>query len=100
MNTQPFKFRQLALACTLLGATAAVQAEPQYQVQRVGPLCPAAQDPSLYNSKYLCFFTALVQGEGDWLFRSRYDLRTDFGTTPAGYREFKRLRDALKRKGV
>jgi len=100
VNTQPFKFRQLALACTLLGAAAGAQAEPHYQVQRVGPLCPAAQDPSQYNSKYLSFFTALVQGEGDWLFRSRYDLRTDFGTTPAGYQEFKRLRDALKRKGV
>ncbi|WP_394234354.1 alginate O-acetyltransferase [Pseudomonas anguilliseptica] len=100
MNAQPFKFRQLALACTLLGVAAGAQAEPQYQVQRVGPLCPAAQDPSQYNSKYLSFFTALVQGEGDWLFRSRYDLRTDFGTTPAGYRQFKRLRDALKRKGV
>lgn len=69
-------------------------------MQRVSPLCPAAQDPSQYNSKYLSFFTALVQGEGDWLFRSRYDLRTDFGTTPAGYRQFKQLRDALKRKGV
>ncbi|WP_445262113.1 alginate O-acetyltransferase [Pseudomonas sp. EA_35y_Pfl2_R111] len=99
MNTHPFKLRQLALICTLLG-TAAVQAEPQYQVQRVGPLCPIAQDPSQYNTKYLSFFTALVQGQGDWLFRSRYDLRTDFGTTPAGYRQFKRLRDALKRKGV
>ncbi|MFP6848998.1 MAG: alginate O-acetyltransferase [Pseudomonas sp.] len=85
----------------MLAAAASTQAaEPQYQVQRVGPLCPAAQDPSQYNTKYLSFFTALVQGQGDWLFRSRYDLRTDFGTTAEGLRQFKRLRDALKRKGV
>lgn len=100
MITAHLPLRQLALACTLLGAAGSALASPQYQVQRVGPLCPAAQDPSQYNTKYLSFFTALVQGEGDWLFRSRYDLRTDFGTTPAGYRQFKKLRDALKAKGV
>jgi len=100
MITTHLPLRQLALACSLLGAAGCALASPQYQVQRVGPLCPAAQDPSQYNTKYLSFFTALVQGEGDWLFRSRYDLRTDFGTTPTGYRQFKKLRDALKAKGV
>ncbi|HWV09636.1 MAG TPA: alginate O-acetyltransferase, partial [Pseudomonas sp.] len=92
----------MALATALLGAGASgtALAEPTYQVQRVGPLCPIAQDPAQYNTKYLSFFTALVQGQGDWLFRTRYDLRTDFGTTPAGYQQFKRLRDALKAKGV
>ncbi|MCG4454191.1 alginate O-acetyltransferase [Pseudomonas sp. MMS21-TM103] len=83
-----------------MGAAGSAMAEPQYQVQRVGPLCPIAQDPSQYNTKYLSFFTALVQGKGDWLFRSGNDLRTDFGTSPAGYRQFKRLRDTLKRKGI
>jgi alginate biosynthesis protein AlgX len=100
MTKTPLQLRQLALACTLLGAAGSALASPQYQVQRIGPLCPVAQDPSQYNSKYLSFFTALVQGEGDWLFRSHYDLRTDFGTTAAGYRQFKQLRDALKAKGV
>lgn len=98
--TPRLPLRHLALAITLAGAAGAAVAEPQYQVQRVGPLCPAAQDPSQYNTKYLSFFTALVQGKGDWLFRSRYDLRTDFGTTPQGYQQFKRLADALKAKGV
>ena len=95
-----------ALCSALLLADGAMAAQdgslgaPQYQAQRIGPLCPLAQDPSQYNTKYLSFFSTLVQGEGDWLFRTRYDLRTDFGTTPDGYRQFKRLRDALKRKGV
>ncbi|WP_372865914.1 alginate O-acetyltransferase [Pseudomonas sp.] len=100
MIKRPFNFRQLALASALLGAAGSAMAAPQYQVQRVGPLCPIAQDPSQYNTKYLSFFTALVQGKGDWLFRSGNDLRTDFGTSPAGYRQFKRLRDTLKRKGI
>ncbi|OEC33914.1 alginate biosynthesis protein AlgX [Pseudomonas cuatrocienegasensis] len=103
MTPRHFKLRHLALACSLLGLSSMAQAElpgPQYQVQRVGPLCPIAQDPAQYNTKYLSFFTALVQGKGDWLFRSRYDLRTDFGTSAYGYQQFKKLRDALKRKGV
>ncbi|WP_296219357.1 alginate O-acetyltransferase [Pseudomonas sp. UBA2684] len=101
MINRHFQFRQLALASALLAAASSqAMAAPQYQVQRLGTLCPAAQDPSQYTSKYLSFFTALVQGQGDWLFRSRYDLRTDFGTTPYGYSQFKRLRDTLKRKGI
>ncbi|WP_263141261.1 alginate O-acetyltransferase [Pseudomonas sp. RIT-PI-AD] len=88
------------LGAGLLAASAGVQAAPLYDVQRTGPLCAAAQDPKSYDTKYLSFFASLVQAQGDWLFRSRYDLRTDFGTTPYGFSEFKRLRDALKRKGV
>lgn len=88
------------LGAGLLAASSGVHAEPVYQVQRTGPLCATAQDPNVYNTKYLSFFASLVQAQGDWLFRTRYDLRTDFGTTPYGYSEFKRLRDALKRKGV
>ncbi len=95
------RIRPLALAGSLLTlASTAALAAPQYQARPIGPLCPAAQNPSNYNSKYLSFFTTLVQGEGDWLFRTRYDLRTDFGTTREGYSQFKRLHDALKARGV
>lgn len=88
-----------ALSTALLAATPA-WAEPSYQVEALGPLCPKARDASQYNTKYLSFFSSLVQAQDDWLFRSQYDLRTDFGTTATGYGQFKRLRDALKRKGV
>ena len=86
MSKRTNHLRKLALVSALLsvGISSHALADPNYQVQRVGPLCPIAQDPSQYNTKYLSFFTALVQGEGDWLFRTRYDLRTDFGTTAAG----------------
>lgn len=89
-----------ALAASLLAATGSAQAAPEYSVQRTGPLCAIAQDPASYNTKYLDFFAALVQGRDDWLFRTRYDLRTDFGTTALGWRELRRLRDALKARGV
>lgn len=92
--------RPLAFAGTLLALASSAAATPQYQVRAIGPLCPAAQNPSNYNSKYLSFFSTLVQGQDDWLFRTRYDLRTDFGTTAEGYRQFKRLHDALKARGI
>jgi alginate biosynthesis protein AlgX len=101
MNRLPRKwFTPSALAAALLACASGAQAAPQYSVQRTGPLCAVAQNPASYNTKYLSFFTTLVQGQGDWLFRTQYDLRTDFGTTPYGWREFRRLRDALKAKGV
>ena len=93
-----------ALAMALLAASSISQAAdtgaPQYQVKGNPPLCPAAANNSLYNTKYLGFFTHLVQAQDDWLFRTTYDLRTDFGTTPEGYAKLKGLRDALKKKGI
>ncbi len=94
-----------ALTAALLSAATGLQAEtlpggPHYQVKTANQLCPAAADNSRYNTQYLGFFTHLVQAQGDWLFRTTYDLRTDFGTTPEGYRQLKQLRDALKRKGI
>ncbi|WP_455769156.1 alginate O-acetyltransferase [Metapseudomonas otitidis] len=101
MHRHPMKWlAPSTLAAALLAASQGAWAAAEYSVQRTGPLCAVAQDPSVYNTKYLSFFTALVQGRGDWLFRTRYDLRTDFGTSAFGYSEFKRLRDALKAKGV
>ncbi|UCO99301.1 alginate O-acetyltransferase [Metapseudomonas lalkuanensis] len=93
-------FTPSALAAALLAAAQGAQAAPEYSVQATGPLCAAAQNPANYNTKYLSFFTTLVQGQGDWLFRTQYDLRTDFGTSQFGWSQLKRLRDALKAKGV
>ncbi len=93
-----------ALAMALLAASNLSQAAdtgvPQYQVKGNAPLCPAAANNGLYNTKYLGFFTHLVQAQDDWLFRTTYDLRTDFGTTPEGYAKLKALRDALHKKGI
>ncbi|MFC5696536.1 alginate O-acetyltransferase [Pseudomonas sp. GCM10022186] len=93
-------FTPSALAAALLAAIQGAHAAPEYSVQRTAPLCAAAQNPANYNTKYLSFFTTLVQGQGDWLFRTQYDLRTDFGTTAFGWSQLKRLNDALKARGV
>jgi len=93
-----------ALALALLAAAAMAEGAetgaPTYSVRGNPPLCPAAANNNLYNTKYLGFFTHLVQAQDDWLFRTTYDLRTDFGTTPEGYAKLKALRDALKKKGI
>ena len=94
----------LAVSAALLaGAASAATPQyqaPQFQVKGNPALCPAAANNGLYNTKYLGFFTHLVQAQDDWLFRTTYDLRTDFGTTPEGYAKLKGLRDALKKKGI
>lgn len=97
-------FRLSALAAGLCLAQAALAADPgaapSYQALPAGNLCPAAAYDSRYNTKYLGFFTHLVQAQDDWLFRTTYDLRTDFGTSAEGWRELRALRDELKRKGI
>jgi alginate biosynthesis protein AlgX len=94
-----------ALGAAICLATAGLRAEPQsqgpvYQVQDCCSLCPAAHDASLYTSNYMKNFITLIDAQDGWLFRTQEDLRTEFGTTPAGYRMLKELRDALKSKGV
>lgn len=78
---------------------AAAPAEPRYVVEPCCDLCPRAANPAAYNTKFLESFTTLSQGKDGWLFRSD-DLRTTFGPDAEGYKQLKRLRDALKRRGV
>lgn len=94
-----------ALAAAIGLASSGLRAEPQgqgpvYQVEDCCSLCPAAHDASLYTSNYMKNFITLIDAQDDWLFRTQEDLRTEFGTTPAGYRRLQELRDALKSRGV
>ncbi|WP_238474410.1 alginate O-acetyltransferase [Pseudomonas cavernae] len=73
---------------------------PAYQAKPCCNLCPAAHDASRYTSNYQKNFITLVQAQGDWLFRTREDLRTEFDTTPAGYRRLQQLHDAFQSKGI
>jgi len=96
-----------ALAAALLAALAAGAParaaqpvpEPRYVVETCCDLCPRAANPQVYNTRFLESFTTLTQGKDGWLFRSD-DLRTTFGPDDSGYRDLKRFRDALKRRGV
>lgn len=102
MIVSPLKSLALAVACA--AASGALQAQerqaPQYQVEDCCSLCPAAHDASRYTSNYMKNFITLMDAEEGWLFRSVEDLRTEFGTSEAGYQRLKELRDGLKQRGV
>ena len=93
-----------SLAAALLalagGARAAEVQAPAFHAEPCCNLCPAAHDAKNYTTRYQRNFTTLVQAEGDWLFRTQEDLRTEFDTSPAGYRRMQQLHDAFKSKGV
>ncbi|WP_407315131.1 alginate O-acetyltransferase [Pseudomonas sp. nanlin1] len=92
------------LAAAILAASGTARAAdvqaPTFTAQPCCNLCPAAADAKNYVSRYQQNFTTLVQAQGDWLFRTQEDLRTEFDTTPEGYRRMKQLHDAFKSKGV
>ncbi len=93
-----------SLAAALLalagGARAAEVQAPAFHAEPCCNLCPAAHDAKNYTTRYQRNFTTLVQAEGDWLFRTQEDLRTEFDTSPASYRRMQQLHDAFKSKGV
>ncbi|MDD2054571.1 alginate O-acetyltransferase [Pseudomonas putida] len=104
---QPHTIKRLglsSLAAALLalagGARAAEVQAPAFHAEPCCNLCPAAHDAKNYTTRYQRNFTTLVQAEGDWLFRTQEDLRTEFDTSPAGYRRMQQLHDAFKSKGV
>ncbi|MFL6612006.1 MAG: alginate O-acetyltransferase [Pseudomonas sp.] len=105
MNPQMIKLLGLsALTAGILAAASGARADeikaPTFTAEPCCNLCPAAHDAKNYVSRYQQNFTTLVQAQGDWLFRTQEDLRTEFNTTPAGYKRMQQLHDAFKKKGV
>lgn len=108
MNDARFNSSRSQLAAALLGASLlagattlkAEQSPSPFKAEPCCQLCPAAMNPAAYNTKYLDFFNTLVEADNDWLFRTENDLRTEFGPTPFGYQQLKRLRQLLKNKGT
>lgn len=97
-----FGLSGLALALYAVTGTASadeVQA-PTFTAEPCCNICPQALNEKSYVTRYQQNFTTLVQAQGDWLFRTKEDLRTDFDTSPEGYRRLKQLHDAFKAKGV
>ncbi|MBD9416651.1 alginate O-acetyltransferase [Pseudomonas sp. PDM16] len=90
----------LALGLLLSASSAMAVQFPQYEIELIDGLCPAAANPGSYNTKELDFHSTLIDGRDGWLFRTKNDLRTDIGTTPEGYAQLKRFRDALKARGT
>jgi len=94
----------LGLSAALLAISQGVRADevkaPTFTAEPCCQLCPEAHDASRYTTRYQQNFTTLVQAQGDWLFRTREDLRTEFNTTPAGYKRLQQVHDAFKKRGV
>ena len=76
----PHLMKLLGLSAALLAIGQAVRADevkaPTFSAEPCCQLCPEAHDPSRYTTRYQQNFTTLVQAQGDWLFRTREDLRT------------------------
>ncbi len=103
----PHMIKLLSLSGLTLGLLAASQGvradavkAPTFTAEPCCSLCPAAHDAKNYTTRYQQNFTTLVQAQGDWLFRTQEDLRTEFDTSPAGYKRMQQLHDAFKAKGV
>ena len=103
----PHMIKLLSLSGLTLGLLAASQGvradeikAPTFSAEPCCSLCPAAHDAKNYTTRYQQNFTTLVQAQGDWLFRTQEDLRTEFDTSPAGYKRMQQLHDAFKAKGV
>ncbi len=100
----PHLMKLLGLSAALLAISQGVRAEdvqaPTFSAEPCCQLCPEAHDASRYTTRYQQNFTTLVQAQGDWLFRTREDLRTEFDTTPGGYKRLQQVHDAFKKRGV
>jgi alginate biosynthesis protein AlgX len=104
MHAQLIKFLSLSGLTAALFAAGNAYADdaalPAFKAEPCCSLCPEAHDEKNYVSRYQQNFTTLVQAEGDWLFRTKEDLRTEFDTSAEGYARLKELHDAFKSKGV
>lgn len=102
MNSRWLALSTLTLTVSLAASGARGEtAAPTYQAEACCSLCPAAHDVRQYDTEYKKRFITLAEGgERDWLFRSREDLRTEFGTSPKGWRMLEELHAAFKRRGV
>jgi alginate biosynthesis protein AlgX len=88
----------LGLAIGLL-SNAQAAGPPTYTIESCCNICPQAQADATYTGD-MNDFNKLVQGQQDWLFRTRTDLMTQMGATAAGYKHLQTLRDALAKRGV
>ncbi len=102
MTPHLIKLLGLSAALTAIsnGAHADTVTAPTCSAGPCCQLCPEAHDASRYTTRYQQNFTTLVQAQGDWLFRTREDLRTEFQTTPAGYKRLQQVHDAFKARGI
>jgi alginate biosynthesis protein AlgX len=80
---------------------ATAQEAPHYTLELCCKLCPAAQDLKAYNTAELARNRTLIDGQDGWLYRSDFDLRTDFtSANPDAYTHLRRFAQALRTRGT
>ena len=85
----------------LYGSNAGAQAPvPIYQAESCCSLCPLAADPSYYATRFMTSNRLVIQGTGDWLFRTETDLGTAFTVDEAVYASLARMVKALNARGT
>ncbi|KFX69185.1 hypothetical protein TMS3_0117130 [Pseudomonas taeanensis MS-3] len=90
----------MLLGVGLLVGASHLPAAPIYQAEACCQLCPAAADTRAYQAAGLRGYGRLIEAQDGWLFSSAQDLRTEFGLSQQSYKQLKRLRNALKHRGV
>lgn len=79
----------------------AAQEAPRYDLELCCKLCPEAQDPKAYNTAALAKNRQLIDGQDGWLYRSAFDLNTDFSPEhPDAYSDLRRFAEALRSRGT
>lgn len=79
----------------------AAQEAPRYGLELCCKLCPEAQDPKAYNTTELATNRQLIDGQDGWLYRSGFDLNTDFSPRhPDAYSDLRRFAEALRSRGI
>ena len=68
-------------------------------VKTVPGLCKKARKKSSYKGDYLDNFRTLKEGAPGWLYRDS-DLKQDFGPSKAGYKNLRKLNQALAKRGT
>jgi alginate biosynthesis protein AlgX len=87
----------------LLLYSAAAQAQstaPVYQAQACCGLCPLAANPAYYVTRFMTSNRLIIQGTGDWLFRTETDLSTTFPVNETVHAGLTRMVGALNARGT
>lgn len=101
LSVSPAVAQSLSVQPAAAQPPAAQSSLPTYTAVRCCELCPQAANPDNYAAdSYSRSFRLLQEGKPGWLFRSGFDLSTEFGLTDKLYREMRRFNDALKARGV
>ncbi|MGE3296596.1 MAG: alginate biosynthesis protein AlgX [Porticoccaceae bacterium] len=93
------------IACLAVGLSVALPVTadetPHYAVELCCKLCPETQDPKAYNTPELVRNRQLIDGQDGWLYRSNFDLNTDFSPRhPNAYGDLRRFAEALRSRGT